>query len=50
MAHSPMLHHWQLSSGLFDKVRNQPEFRDGFARVRATAEDRLRVRRAAIGD
>ncbi len=50
MAHSPMLNEWQLSSGLFDRVRNQPEFRDGFARVRATAEDRLRARRAAIGD
>ena len=45
-----MLHRWQLESGLFDKVRNRTEFRAGFARVRAEAEERLRVRRAAIGD
>jgi eukaryotic-like serine/threonine-protein kinase len=50
VTHSPMLHRWQLESGLFDKVRNQPAFRDGFARVRAEAEERLRVRRAALGD
>jgi hypothetical protein len=50
MSHSPMLHDWQLRSGLFDKVRDRPEFRDGFARARALAEDRLRARRAAIGD
>ena len=50
VAHSPMLHRWQLESGLFDKVRNRTEFRAGFARVRAEAEERLRVRRAAIGD
>ena len=50
MAHSPMLHRWQLQSGLFDRVRNQPEFRTGFARARAVAEERLRVRRAALGD
>jgi hypothetical protein len=50
VAHSPMLHRWQLESGLFDKVRNQAAFRHGFARVRAEAEERLRVRRAALGD
>jgi eukaryotic-like serine/threonine-protein kinase len=50
IAHSPMLHRWQLESGLFDKVRNQPGFRDGFARARAEAEERLRARRAAIGE
>jgi len=50
VAHSPMLHRWQLESGLFDKVRNRPEFRAGFARARAEAEERLRARRAAIGD
>ena len=50
VAHSPMFHRWQLESGLFDKVRTQPEFRTGFARVRAEAEERLRVRRAALGD
>jgi serine/threonine-protein kinase len=49
LAHSPMLHEWQLSSGLFDKVRNQAAFREGVARARAQAEERLRVRRAAIG-
>jgi TolB-like protein/tetratricopeptide (TPR) repeat protein len=50
MAHSPMLHRWQLQSGLFDRVRNQPEFRTGFAHARALAEARLRARRAALGD
>ncbi|HUR92943.1 MAG TPA: protein kinase [Gemmatimonadales bacterium] len=50
VAHSPMLHRWQLQSGLFDKVRNRSEFRDGLERARAQAEDRLRARRAAIGD
>ena len=50
VAHSPMLHRWQLESGLFDKVRNRPEFRAGLARVWAEAEERLRVRRAAIGN
>ena len=50
VAHSPMVHRWQLESGLFDKVRNQPAFRAGLARVRAEAEERLRVRRAALGD
>ena len=50
VAHSPMLHRWQLESGLFDKVRNRPEFRAGFVRARAEAEERLRARRAAIGE
>jgi hypothetical protein len=50
LAHSPMLHRWQLQSGLFDRVRNRPEFQSGFARARALAEGRLRARRAAIGD
>ncbi|MEP7177007.1 MAG: hypothetical protein ABI860_10695, partial [Gemmatimonadales bacterium] len=50
VAHSPMLHRWQLESGLFDRVRTQPVFVAGLARARAQAEDRLRARRAAIGD
>jgi len=50
IAHSPMLHRWQLQSGLFDRVRNRPEFQAGFAHARALAEDRLRARRAALGD
>jgi len=50
IAHSPMLHGWQLQSGLFDRVRNRPEFQAGFAHARALAEDRLRARRAALGD
>jgi serine/threonine protein kinase len=50
MAHSPMLHRWQLESGLFDKVWSRPEFQAGLARARALAEDRLRARRAAIGE
>ena len=49
-AHSPMLHQWQLRSGLFDRVRNRPEFQAGLSRVRAQAEDRLQARLAAIGE
>ena len=49
-AHSPMLHRWQLQSGLFDRVWRQPEFQRGLAHVRAQAEERLRARLAAIGD
>ena len=48
--HSPMLHRWQLASGLFDKVRRSPEFEAGFARARGQAEERLRARRAVIGE
>jgi serine/threonine-protein kinase len=50
VAHSPMLHRWQLESGLFDKVRHTPVFDAGFARARALAEERLRARRAVIGE
>jgi serine/threonine-protein kinase len=50
MAHSPMLHRWQLQSGLFDRVRDRPDFLSGFARARALSEARLRARRAAVGD
>ena len=49
VAHSPMLHRWQLESGLFDKVRRTPAFEAGFARARQLAEERLRARRAVIG-
>jgi serine/threonine-protein kinase len=50
VAHSPMLHRWQLESGLFDKVRRTPAFATGFARARELAEERLRARRAAVGE
>ena len=50
IAHSPMLHRWQLASGLFDKVRRTAEFETGFARARTLAEERLRARRAVIGE
>jgi hypothetical protein len=50
LAHSPMLHQWQLKSGLFDRVLSRPEFQTGFARAQALADERLRARRAAIGD
>ena len=50
VAHSPMLHRWQLESGLFDRVRRRPEFQAGLTRGRALAEDRLLARRAALGD
>jgi hypothetical protein len=45
-----MLHRWQLKSGLFDRVWSQGEFQSGFARARAQAEERLRARRAALGE
>jgi tetratricopeptide (TPR) repeat protein len=50
LAHSPMLHDWQLESGLFDRVRSRPEFQAGFARARALADERLLARRAALGE
>ncbi len=50
VAHSPMLHRWQLESGLFDKVRHSPRFVAGFERARRDAEARLRARRAAVGE
>jgi serine/threonine-protein kinase len=50
LAHSPMLHRWQLESGLFDRVRRRPAFQVAFARACAQAEERVRARRAAIGD
>jgi eukaryotic-like serine/threonine-protein kinase len=50
VAHSPMLHRWQLASGLFDKVRRTAAFEAGFARARVLAEERLRARRAVIGE
>jgi tetratricopeptide (TPR) repeat protein len=50
LAHSPMLHQWQLKSGLFDRVWSRPEFQSGFARARALADERLRARRAALGE
>jgi len=50
LAHSPMLHRWQLKSGLFDRVWSQGEFQTGFARARALADERLRARRAALGE
>jgi eukaryotic-like serine/threonine-protein kinase len=50
LAHSPMLHRWQLESGLFDRVRRRPEFQVAFARAQALAQERMRARRAAVGD
>jgi serine/threonine-protein kinase len=50
LAHSPMLHRWQLQSGLFDRVWSRGEFQTGFARARALADERLRARRAALGE
>jgi hypothetical protein len=50
VAHSPMLHRWQLASGLFDRVRRTSEFDAGFTHARTLAEERLRARRAVIGE
>jgi hypothetical protein len=35
---------------VFDRVLRRPEFRAGLERARALAAERLRARRAAIGD
>ena len=51
VAHSPMLHRWQLESGLFDKVRRLARVsRPGLRGREQQAEERLRARRAAIGE
>ncbi|HET7425874.1 MAG TPA: protein kinase [Gemmatimonadales bacterium] len=50
VAHSPMLHRWQFTSGLFDKVQRSPAWQAGYVRAQALAEERLRARRAAIGE
>jgi TolB-like protein len=49
LAHSPMLHRWQLESGLFDRVRSRPEFQAALARAVTEVRARLAARRAALG-
>jgi hypothetical protein len=44
-----MIHYWHLSSGLFDKVRSQPEFSAGVARMEETIRTRLREERRTLG-
>ncbi len=46
---SPMIHYWHLSSGLFDRVREQPEFAAGVARLEETIRTRLREERRTLG-
>jgi tetratricopeptide (TPR) repeat protein len=50
VAHSPVLHDWQLESGLFDRVWQVPAFQQALGRARAGARERLRARRAVLGD
>ena len=47
---SPMLHYWHLSSGLFDRVREQPGFAASVARMEEEIRVRLAEQRAALGD
>ena len=48
VVHSPMLHRWHLNSGLFDRVRDSPEFRSELARLRTLIQDRLRAQHARL--
>ncbi|HEX6106842.1 MAG TPA: protein kinase [Gemmatimonadales bacterium] len=45
---TPMLHYWHLSSGLFDRVRAQPEFAAGVARLEEQVRDRVEAERRAV--
>ncbi|HYC32626.1 MAG TPA: hypothetical protein VEB59_10100, partial [Gemmatimonadales bacterium] len=45
---SPMLYYWHLDSGLFDRVRNQPEFRAGIRRVEESIRARMDEERRAL--
>jgi hypothetical protein len=38
-----------MASGLYDKVRNDPSFKDGVQRIRAQVYDRVQRARAAAG-
>ena len=46
---SPMIHYWHLSSGLFDRVREQPGFAAGVTRIEETIRTRLREERRTPG-
>jgi serine/threonine-protein kinase len=41
VALSPMLHYWHLSSGLFDRVKDDPAFAAGVARLEGAVRARL---------
>jgi len=50
VTHSPVLHDWHLRCGLFDRVWQVPAFQQALVRARAHARERLRARRAVLGD
>ncbi len=46
---SPMVHYWHLSSGLFDRVRDDPGFAAGVTRMEEEIRARLADERRALG-
>jgi serine/threonine-protein kinase len=46
---SPMIYYWHLSSGLFDRIRGQPEFSAGVQRLEQGIRARLHEERRALG-
>jgi tetratricopeptide (TPR) repeat protein len=48
-AHTPLMLDWAFTSGLYDPVAEDPEFRDGLERVRQQTLDRLRARKGMLG-
>jgi serine/threonine-protein kinase len=46
---SPMLHYWHLSSGLFDRVREEPVFAASVRRMEEEIRVRLAEQRKALG-
>jgi len=46
---SPMLHYWHLSSGLFDRVREEPAFAASVSRMEEEIRTRLAEQRQALG-
>jgi tetratricopeptide (TPR) repeat protein len=48
-AHTPLMLDWSFTSGLYDPVAEDPEFRDGLERVRQQTLDRLRARKGMLG-
>ena len=46
---SPMIYYWHLHSGLFDPVRDRPEFAAGIQRLEDTIRTRMREERRRLG-
>jgi hypothetical protein len=47
-AHSPVLQRWMLASAIFDRVRDDPVFRQGMGRVEELIRTRLRAREGMV--